>query len=131
MREAELTDWKDNRHYRVLALDHGLLSWVDVARSQEEPGEQSGALSLVQISPDTVLSLVQIPPDTGLSSVQPYYAGAKVYAITTHIKCTLLGAFCAFVLLWRDKWLPCTERIYYRRLYAIKNQRKVHLELVL
>ena len=35
--------------------------------------QQSGALSLVQISIDTVLSLVE-----------PYYAGAKVYAMTTH-----------------------------------------------
>ena len=25
--------------------------------------------------------------------------------------------------IW-DKWLPCTERIYYRRPYAIKNQRR-------
>ena len=31
---------------------------------------QSGALSLVQISPDTVLSLVQISPDSVLSLVQ-------------------------------------------------------------
>ena len=35
---------------------------------------QSGALSLVQITRDTVLSLVE-----------PYYAGAKVYTITTHL----------------------------------------------
>ena len=34
---------------------------------------QSGTLSLVNIQPDTVLSLVE-----------PYYAGAKEYAITTH-----------------------------------------------
>ena len=32
------------------------------------------------------LSLVQIPPYTVLSLVEPYYAGAKVYAITTHRK---------------------------------------------
>ena len=38
--------------------------------------QQSGALSLVQISRDTVLSLVE-----------PYYAGAKVYAITTEAFC--------------------------------------------
>ena len=43
--------------------------------------------------------------DTVLSLVKPYYAGAKVYAITTYLK-----------------WLPCTERINYRRPYAIKNQ---------
>ena len=24
----------------------------------------------------------------------------------------------------RDRWLPCTERSYYRRPYAIKNQRR-------
>ena len=41
----------------------------------EDPLGQSGDLSLVQISPDTVLSLVE-----------PYYAGTKVYAITTHLK---------------------------------------------
>ena len=39
------------------------------------PGYQSGALSLVQSPPDTLLSLVE-----------PYYAGAKFYAITTHLK---------------------------------------------
>jgi hypothetical protein len=31
MREAELTDWKDNRFYRVLALDQGVLSFKDFA----------------------------------------------------------------------------------------------------
>ena len=46
---------------------------------------QSGALSLVQISPDTVLSLVE-----------PCH----------------------------DMWLPCTERIYFRRPYAIMTHRK-------
>ncbi|KAL3265661.1 hypothetical protein HHI36_009865 [Cryptolaemus montrouzieri] len=28
--ELELGDWKDNRMYRVLAIDHGILSFVDV-----------------------------------------------------------------------------------------------------
>ena len=39
-----------------------------------------------------LLSLVQISPDTLLSLVEPYYARAKVYVITTHI----LGTFCTF-----------------------------------
>ena len=30
LREAELTDWKDNRHFRLMAVDHGLLTWTDV-----------------------------------------------------------------------------------------------------
>ena len=52
--------------------------------------------------------------------VEPYYAGTKVYAITTHLR-----HFVHFVvLLWHELWLPCTEKIYYRRPYAIKNQRK-------
>ena len=36
--------------------------------------------------PDPVLSLVQIIPDPVLSLAEPYYAGAKVYVITTHLK---------------------------------------------
>ena len=44
--------------------------------------------------------------------------GAKVYAIATHLKVPFR------VLLWHDKWLPCTERIYCRRPYAIQTQRK-------
>lgn len=28
-----MTDWKDNRHWRLLAWDHGLLTWVDTAYS--------------------------------------------------------------------------------------------------
>ena len=38
-----------------------------------EPTNQSGPLSLVEIRLDIVLWLVE-----------PYYAGAKVYALTTH-----------------------------------------------
>ena len=37
------------------------------------------------IGPDTVLSLVQISPDTLLSLAELYYAGAKVYGITTNL----------------------------------------------
>ena len=42
------------------------------------------------------------------------------------IQSPLLGAFCLLLAgsLWhKDSWLPCTERSYYRRPYAIKNQR--------
>ena len=57
-----------------------------------------------------------IGPDTLLGLVEPYYAGTKVYAITTHLK----WHFVSFgVLLWHDKWLPCMERAYY--INAIKN----------
>ena len=30
----------------------------------------------------------------------------------------------------RDRWLPCTKRSYYRRPYAIKNQRRAIQSLV-
>jgi len=30
LREAELSDWKDNRMFRLMAVDHGVLSWRDV-----------------------------------------------------------------------------------------------------
>ena len=30
----------------------------------------------------------------------------------------------------KDSWLPCTERSYYRRPYAIKNQRRASKTLV-
>jgi len=30
LREAELTDWKDNRFYRIMAVDNGVLSFKDV-----------------------------------------------------------------------------------------------------
>ena len=33
LREAELTDWKDNRHFRLVAVDQGLLAWRDLAHS--------------------------------------------------------------------------------------------------
>ena len=42
------------------------------------------------------------------------------------IQSPLLKAFCLLLAgsLWhKDSWLPCTERSYYRRPYAIKNQR--------
>ena len=45
------------------------------------------------------------------------YAGTKVYA------CHFVP-FTYSVLLWHDKCLLCTERINYRRPYAIKNQLK-------
>ena len=42
------------------------------------------------------------------------------------IQSPLLGAFCLLLAgsLWhKDSWLSCPERSYYRRPYAIKNQR--------
>uniref|UniRef100_A0A1Y1LQI4 TMEM62 Ig-like domain-containing protein n=2 Tax=Photinus pyralis TaxID=7054 RepID=A0A1Y1LQI4_PHOPY len=32
--ELELGDWKDNRMYRLLAVDHGMLSFIDVKHQQ-------------------------------------------------------------------------------------------------
>lgn len=32
--ELELADWKKNRMYRVLAMDHGILSFVDVPHGE-------------------------------------------------------------------------------------------------
>ena len=48
--------------------------------------------------------------DTGLLLVEPYYAGAKVYAITTHLKASKKTRHLVpfSVLLWHGKWLPCT-----------------------
>ena len=48
-------------------------SWKKAGGMQELTYRQSGALSLVVIRLDTLLSLVEL-----------YYAGTKVYAITTH-----------------------------------------------
>ena len=60
------------------------------------------ALSLVQISRDTLLSLVQTSRDTLLSLVELYYAGAKVYAITTHFMASKMSptGFCALSCLF-------------------------------
>ena len=33
LREAELSDWKDNRMFRLMAVDHGTLSWRNVDAS--------------------------------------------------------------------------------------------------
>ena len=71
--------------------------------------------------PDTVLSLVENlqtlcshwsrtsrhsaligpePPDTVLSLVELYYAGARVYAITTHLKASKMPLLATFYALW-------------------------------
>ena len=63
--------------------------------------------------------------------VETCYAGAKVYAITTHFKARQ-NCVPITVLLLHDKWLPCTERIYYRHPYVIKTQvkaRKISLTM--
>ena len=52
---------------------------------------QSGALPLVQICSDTVVSLVE-----------PYYAGAKVYAITTHLKANKDSVCCYGMIICRE-----------------------------
>ena len=81
----------------VVLLDHlpgrqaGAVAGVPGAetdRHLQQSVSQSEALSLVQISPDTGLSLV----DTLLCNM--YYASAKVYAITTHLKASI---FCLSV----------------------------------
>ena len=64
-----LLNWFEAKSLQHWNLDF-VLNFVSPATSN-----QSGALSLVQICRDTVLWLVE-----------PFYAGAKVYAITTHLK---------------------------------------------
>ena len=54
------------------------------------------------------LSLVQNPPDTELWLVEPHYAGAKLYAITTHLKPYYTSWFCYIILC---RWI---ERIKIR-----------------
>ena len=73
-----------HRHLARLPLGAGRVQGAGTQVPQLGRPGQSGALSLVQISPDTVLSLVE-----------PDYAGTKVYAITTHLQASKM-AFCAF-----------------------------------
>ena len=40
------------------------------------------------------------PPDTVLSLVELYYAGARVYAITTHLKASKMPLLATFYALW-------------------------------
>ena len=87
-----------------------------------------------------VLNITQITNPGGSSSSlvwctltgpEPYYAGAKVYAITTHLKASKMHFVPFGMLLWHDKWLPSMERIYYTsRPYAINTQRKAQNALV-
>lgn len=69
LREAELTDWKDNRYFRIMAIDHGVMSWKDV-----------------QFSPrDTwPVTLVTWPPgaDTRAGDREPLY----LVETSTHIR---------------------------------------------
>jgi len=48
LREAELADWKDNRMYRVLVVDHGVLSWRDI-----QHGDHPWPLVMVTWPPPT------------------------------------------------------------------------------
>ena len=67
---------------------------------------QSGALSLVQIYPDTLLSLVQICPDTLLSLVQIYPDTLLLLVDTLlrwHQALCHHSAFQCSVLLWHGK----------------------------
>ena len=43
------------------------------------------------------------------------------YAIKNQLVASKAPSLVLYVI--RDRWLPCTERFYYRRPYAIKNQR--------
>ena len=56
--------------------------------------------------------------DTVFSLAESYYAGAKVYGLC-HSN-TPQGMHFEPVFLWHDKWLPCTERIFYRHPYALR-----------
>ena len=70
LREAELTDWKDNRHFRLMAVDHGMLTWADV-RHQADGGHWP-------------LALVTWPPgaETRAGDREPLYRLAS----STHIR---------------------------------------------
>ena len=88
--------------------------------SHQRSVRQSGDLSLVQICPDTVLSLVDSVHWT------PYFAGPKVYAITTNLpeSKTSFVPFLPFsVLLWHDKW-PIHRKSMLEAPSAIKTQLK-------
>ena len=85
------------------------------------------SVCLIQCAP---LSLVEIQRGSALIG-RELHSGATP-ALLCHkepaprIQSSLLGAFCLLLAgsLWhKDSWLPCTERSYYRRPYAIKNQR--------
>ena len=60
---------------------------------------QTGGLSLVQISPDTVLSLVEL-----------YYAGTKFFAIKTHLVRHVTRVILGILLCSGSISGPCTER---------------------
>lgn len=70
LREAELTDWKDNRHWRLMAVDHGALTWTDVTY-QEDGGHWP-------------VIMVTWPPgaDTRAGDREPLYR----LATSTHIR---------------------------------------------
>ena len=62
-------------HYERVVSPGIDLTGLSIQVSREKSCMQSGPLSLVQICRDPVLSLVE-----------PYHAGTKVFAITTHLK---------------------------------------------
>jgi len=39
--DIELGDWKDNRHFRLMAFDHGHLSFIDLIYEKEQPPTQA------------------------------------------------------------------------------------------
>ena len=61
------------------------------------------------------LSTPQDPPDTVLWLLEPYYAGAKVYAITTHIKASKIshtkGILSSSAPLWNNAWCVWLRKI--------------------
>ena len=98
-------------------------------QSQQRPGDggdkgslcppvQSGALSLVGIV-EILLSLVE-----SFIELKYFYSVATPALLCHKEPARRLGACSSLVLYGiRDRWLQCTERSYYRRPYAIKNQR--------
>ena len=50
-------------------------------------------------------------------------AGYRRYIQDSHWSSSYITALSLVESFREDRWLPCTERIYYRCTYAIKNQR--------
>ena len=109
------------------------LSWClssgwqpSVSPTRRLTGRQNGALSLVGIV-EIVLSLVEsfielkyfhdVAPPALLCHKEPAALDRKIPPYYLYFACSSLVLYCI-----RDRWLPCTERSYYRRPYAIKNQ---------
>ena len=46
-----MTDWKDNRYFRIMAVDHGILSWTDVQYRPDTSQDSHWPVTLVTWPP--------------------------------------------------------------------------------